>query len=90
MALPTATFGAVEGSVSAVRCRVSDAAECSAVATVCAEAATTRVAAELGISLEGDLTDDLRAWPRLSQGAPVAVGDILFPRLDREAVLGAA
>ena len=52
--------------------------------------ATARVAAELGISLDGDLTDDLRAWPRLAAGAPVAVGDILFPRLDREAVLGAA
>jgi methionyl-tRNA synthetase len=52
--------------------------------------ATARVAAELGISLDGDLTDDLRAWPRLAEGAPVAVGDILFPRLDREAVLGAA
>ena len=49
--------------------------------------ATSRVAAELGVSLRGDLTEELRAWPRLAPGAMVTVGDILFPRLDREAVL---
>ena len=51
--------------------------------------ATSRVAAELGVSLRGDLTEELRAWPRLAPGALVTVGNILFPRLDREAVLAA-
>ena len=51
--------------------------------------ATTRVAAEMGFSLAGDLTDALRQWPQLTVGAPITVGDILFPRLDRGAVLGA-
>jgi methionyl-tRNA synthetase len=51
--------------------------------------ATSRVAAELGLTLSGDLTAELRTWPRLAQGAPISVGDILFPRLDREAVLAA-
>ena len=51
--------------------------------------ATARVAADLGFALDGDLTDELRAWPRLEPGATVTVGDILFPRLDREAVLAA-
>ena len=43
--------------------------------------ATARVAAELGFSL-----DSLDGAP-LAPGAPVGVGEILFPRLDREAVL---
>lgn len=47
--------------------------------------ATLRVASDLGIGLEGDLTDALRSWPALHEGATVTVGDILFPRLDREA-----
>ncbi|MBJ7594467.1 MAG: methionine--tRNA ligase [Candidatus Dormibacteraeota bacterium] len=51
--------------------------------------ATARVAAEMGLALGGDLTDEVRSWPRLAEGAPVAVGEILFPRLDREAVLAA-
>ncbi|MDQ6846253.1 MAG: methionine--tRNA ligase [Candidatus Dormibacteraeota bacterium] len=51
--------------------------------------ATARVAAEMGLDLGGDLTEEVRSWPRLSEGAPVAVGEILFPRLDREAVLAA-
>jgi methionyl-tRNA synthetase len=51
--------------------------------------ATSRVAVELGLTLSGDLTDELRRWPRLAEGAPISVGDILFPRLDREAVLAA-
>jgi methionyl-tRNA synthetase len=51
--------------------------------------ATSRVAGELGLTLAGDLSEELRAWPRLQQGAAITVGDILFPRLDREAVLAA-
>jgi methionyl-tRNA synthetase len=51
--------------------------------------ATARVAAEMGLSLAGDLTEELRSWPRLVEGSPIRVGDILFPRLDREAVLAA-
>ncbi len=51
--------------------------------------ATARVATEMGLELSGDLTDEVRSWPRLVEGAPVAVGEILFPRLDREAVLAA-
>ena len=51
--------------------------------------ATRRVADEMGLLLTGDLTEELRAWPRLPEGATIAVGDILFPRLDRESVLGA-
>jgi hypothetical protein len=50
--------------------------------------ATSRVAAELGLALVGDLSDELRTWPRFVEGAPVPVGDILFPRLDREAAAG--
>ncbi len=49
--------------------------------------ATSRVAAEMSIRLEGDLTDELRRWPALSEGAPVRVGEILFPRLDREVIV---
>jgi methionyl-tRNA synthetase len=51
--------------------------------------ATARVAAEMGLSLDGDLTDEVRGWPRLTEASPIAVGEILFPRLDREAVLAA-
>ncbi len=49
--------------------------------------ATARVGAEMGVSLDGDLTAALRRWPDLVTGAPIGVGEILFPRLDREAVL---
>ncbi|HEY8755555.1 MAG TPA: methionine--tRNA ligase [Candidatus Dormibacteraeota bacterium] len=52
--------------------------------------ATARVAEELGLDLSGDLTDELRSWPRLIAGDPIRVGEILFPRLDREAVLASA
>ncbi|MGP8161681.1 MAG: class I tRNA ligase family protein [Candidatus Dormibacteria bacterium] len=51
--------------------------------------ATARVAGDLGIGLGGDQTAAVRSWPGLRGGAPVEVGDILFPRLDREAILGA-
>jgi methionyl-tRNA synthetase len=51
--------------------------------------ATSRVAAAAGLSLAGDLTEELRSWGRLVEGEDVAVGEILFPRLDREAVLAA-
>jgi methionyl-tRNA synthetase len=51
--------------------------------------ATSRVAQEIGLTLDGDLTDELRAWPRLTAGTEITVGEILFPRLDREAVLSA-
>jgi methionyl-tRNA synthetase len=50
--------------------------------------ATARVAQDLGIGLGGDLTEALQTWPVLHGGEPVGVGDILFPRLDREAILG--
>ncbi len=50
--------------------------------------ATARVAGDIGISLEGDLSPALQAWPGLRPGEPVAVGEILFPRLDRERELG--
>jgi len=50
--------------------------------------ATRRVAADLGTELDGDLTGAVRRWPELHGGDPVGVGEILFPRLDREAILG--
>jgi methionyl-tRNA synthetase len=50
--------------------------------------ATTRVATDLGIGLVGDQTAAVGTWPRLHAGEPVGVGEILFPRLDREAILG--
>jgi methionyl-tRNA synthetase len=50
--------------------------------------ATARVATDLGIELSGDLTQAARSWPALRGGGPVGVGEILFPRLDREAILG--
>lgn len=49
--------------------------------------ATTRVAEDLGISLEGDLTDALQRWDVLEAGTTIAVGEILFRRVDREAAL---
>lgn len=52
--------------------------------------ATATVAADLGFRLDGDLTADLTRWPLLQPGSPVRVGEILFPRLDREAVLDAS
>ncbi|MGA2282465.1 MAG: methionine--tRNA ligase [Candidatus Dormibacteria bacterium] len=51
--------------------------------------ATARVAGDLGIGLGGDQTAAVHSWPGLHGGAPVRVGDILFPRLDREAILSA-
>ena len=50
--------------------------------------ATARVAEDLGIELSGDQTQAVRAWPALHGGEAVGVGEILFPRLDREAILG--
>ncbi|MGD0834743.1 MAG: methionine--tRNA ligase [Candidatus Dormibacteria bacterium] len=49
--------------------------------------ATERVARDLGVDLGGDLRAGLTVWPALRPGEPVGVGDILFPRLDRDAVL---
>jgi len=51
-------------------------------------AAAERVAGELGIALDGASGEAARAWGVLQPGDPVKVGDILFPRLDRAAVLG--
>jgi methionyl-tRNA synthetase len=51
--------------------------------------ATARVAAEMGVTLEGDLSQELRRWPVLAEGSPISVGEILFPRLDREVALAA-
>ena len=51
--------------------------------------ATRRVAEELGLVLDTDLSAEVRAWPTLTPGATITIGAILFPRLDREAVLGA-
>jgi methionyl-tRNA synthetase len=51
--------------------------------------ATRRVGEDLGLGLDGDLTAALREWPALRAGERVGVGEILFPRLDREAILGA-
>ena len=42
-----------------------------------------------GIGLDGDLSEELRHWPALTEGSPISVGEILFPRLDREVVLAA-
>jgi methionyl-tRNA synthetase len=52
--------------------------------------ATARVATDLGMSMEGDLSGALSAWPALRSGSPVGVGEILFPRLDREQALSGA
>lgn len=51
--------------------------------------ATMRVAADLGIDLESEARAGTARWPALVDGAEVAVGDILFPRLERERVLAA-
>lgn len=50
--------------------------------------ATSRVATDLGRDLAGDLRAPLRRWPDLRPGEAVGVGAILFPRLDREEILG--
>jgi len=50
--------------------------------------ATARVARDLGLILEAERGPVIGAWPGLRQGEPVGVGEILFPRLDREAILG--
>ena len=50
--------------------------------------ATAAVAADLGVELDGGAGTALRTWPALTPGAPLGVGEILFPRLDRAAVLG--
>ncbi len=46
--------------------------------------ATATVAADLGVALDGDAGAGLGTWPALTPGAPVGVGEILFPRLDRQ------
>ncbi len=51
-------------------------------------AAAAGVAADLGINLDGTTGEQARAWGVLRPGGPVRVGAILFPRLDRAAVLG--
>ena len=45
--------------------------------------ATAAVATDLGVTLDGSGGAQLRTWPALTPGAPVGVGEILFPRLDR-------
>jgi methionyl-tRNA synthetase len=50
--------------------------------------AAARVADDLGINLDGSAGEQARAWNLLQPGDSVRVGDILFPRLDRAAVLG--
>lgn len=52
--------------------------------------AASAVARDLGLSVDGDMSSEVRRWPALVAGSPVAVGEILFPRLDREAVLAGA
>jgi methionyl-tRNA synthetase len=49
--------------------------------------ATARVAGDLGVPLDGGAGAAARRWEVLRPGDRVAVGDILFPRLDRERVL---
>jgi methionyl-tRNA synthetase len=50
--------------------------------------AAAAVAADIGVSITGDVSAALRRWDVLAGGDGVGVGDILFPRLDRAAVLG--
>ena len=50
--------------------------------------ATAKVAADLGINLDGTAGVQARTWGALTPGDPVRVGEILFPRLDRAALLG--
>lgn len=47
--------------------------------------ATARVADDLGLRLEDNQVEELERWLGLGEGDPVRVGEILFPRLDREA-----
>jgi methionyl-tRNA synthetase len=49
--------------------------------------ATARVADDLGVDVRRASLDDLHRFDALSTGGRVAVGSILFPRLDRDAVL---
>jgi methionyl-tRNA synthetase len=49
--------------------------------------ATRRVADDLGVSLDGAAAAAAGRFDVLTPGAPVIVGEILFPRLDRERVL---
>jgi len=51
--------------------------------------AAAAVGADLGIDVQADAGDALRAWDVLEPGQEVGVGDILFPRLDRAEVLDA-
>jgi methionyl-tRNA synthetase len=51
--------------------------------------ATSAVALDLGLSLQGNVGDAARTWGALAPGSPIEVGDILFPRLDREEMLEA-
>src|SRR5205807_255161 len=46
--------------------------------------ATAAVATDLGVTLDGSAGAQLRTWPALTPGAPVGVGEILFPRLGRD------
>lgn len=48
--------------------------------------AAGKVATDFSMKLEGDLSP-LLVWDQLQPGSAVGVGEILFPRLDREAVL---
>jgi len=50
--------------------------------------AAAKVAADLGIDLDATAGEQARAWGVLRPGDAVRVGEILFPRLDRAAVLG--
>jgi methionyl-tRNA synthetase len=50
--------------------------------------AAARVADDIGINVDATAGSAVRAWNVLQPGAEVRVGDILFPRLDRAAVLG--
>lgn len=49
--------------------------------------AAAKVADDLGIDVRRASVEELRRCDALTTGAPVAVGSILFPRLDREAVV---
>jgi methionyl-tRNA synthetase len=49
--------------------------------------ATKRVADDLGVALDGTAGAAARRFDILAPGAPVGIGRILFPRLDRERVL---
>jgi methionyl-tRNA synthetase len=50
--------------------------------------AAAKVAADLGINIDATAGSQSRAWGVLKPGDAVKVGEILFPRLDRAAVLG--